>query len=365
MERQDLNFAVREVDPRAILLDPQNPRLTAEERGSSQDELRKTLLTRFKLDELRDSIVASGWVNLDPIICSEDGQQLAVREGNRRVAAVQLLLNPDLAPPKKREEWSSASARLSEKTRQTLEKISVRVYDKPDAPELEAYIGFRHVSGVLEWPAQEKARFIVEMVDRHGWTFADIAQRVGSYPKHVERNYVASRIIDQARENGVGGADHIQIGVLLRALQAGGISEFLGVQYTNDPSTAKYPIPQEKMDDFAFFVWSTFGSDEHEPILPESRQLTKWAKILQSDDAVRYLKTARQPSFERAWIRSGGQQSNVVEILNAVADNLEDAIPLLPDFRGDDEVVGALDRCARRLSQALRDFPDLLAILCP
>lgn len=364
MSEQDLAYDLRDVEPRTILLDPQNPRLTPEERGSTQDELRTVLLTRFKLEELRDSIVASGWVNLDPIICFEDRKQLVVREGNRRVAAVQLLLDPDLAPPKKRDDWAAAAAKLPDDTRRALEKIWVRVYDDPDAPELEAYIGFRHVSGVLEWPAQEKARFIVEMVDRHGWSFTDIAKRVGSYPKHVERNYIASRIIEQARENGIEGADHIQIGVLLRALQAGGISEFLGVEYSGDPSKAKYPIPDDKLDDLSFFVTSTFGSDKQEPILPESRQLTKWAKILQSEEAIRYLKTARQPSFDRAWIKSGGQQSTLADVLNAAADNLEDAIPLLPDFRDDDEIVEALERCARRLSQALRDFPQLRDSIC-
>jgi hypothetical protein len=189
MSAEGSHYKDRPVDPRTVLLDSENPRLKPQERGVSQQDLRTTLLARFKLDELRDSILASGWVNLDPIICFENGShELVVREGNRRIAAAQLLLSPDLAPPKRREEWTAASSKLSEGARKALESVLVRVYDQADSPELEAYIGFRHVSGVLEWPAQEKARFIVDMVDRHGWTFTDLANRVGSYPKQVERN---------------------------------------------------------------------------------------------------------------------------------------------------------------------------------
>jgi hypothetical protein len=141
--------------------------------------------------------------------------------------------------------------------------------------------------------------------------------------------------------------------VLLRALQAGGISEFLGIEYTGDPAKAKCPVPSEKMEAFEFFVRTTFGTDERPPIV-----------ILQSQESVRYLKTARKPSFDRAWIKSGGQQSNVSDVLNAAADNIEDAIPLLPDFKDDQEIIEALRRCARRLSQALRDFRELLDLVC-
>src|SRR4026208_207093 len=97
-------FEAIDIEPTALKLDPENPRLMPSERGGTQDELRRVLLSRFKLEELGESIVAAGFVNLDPIICYRDGDEIVVREGNRRVAALQLLLQPDLAPSKYRDE---------------------------------------------------------------------------------------------------------------------------------------------------------------------------------------------------------------------------------------------------------------------
>jgi hypothetical protein len=357
-------YELREVSPLEILLDPNNPRLEPEERGLSQEGIREVLCRRFKLDDLGQSIVASGFTDIDPIIAYPEGDNLVVREGNRRVGALQLLLNPELAPPSRRTKWRELAHELAPETKKAVQRIVVRVYENPESAEIDSYIGFRHVSGVLEWPAAEKARFIVDMVDRNVWSYEEIAKRIGSYPKHVERHYIASSLISQAKALGVPGAERIQIGVLLRALQAGGVADYLGIAYPGDPAESRSPIPEGKRDELDFFVWATFGSDEHEPILPESRMLTKWGQILQSEDAVAYLKNAAHPSFERAWFRSGGEVASLTESIEAAADNLEDSIPLVPDHLEDEEVIEAVTRCARRLRQILRDFPEILEEFC-
>jgi len=219
------------------------------------------------------------------------------------------------------------------------------------------------VSGVLEWPAEEKARFIVEMVDRHRWTYDEIAERIGSYAKHVERHYIASRVIQQAQTLKIEGADRITFGVLLRALQAKGIPEFLGIKFPGSAKKSRTPVPDNRRANLDFFVATTFGTETKVPVLPESRDLTKWGRILSSRDAVAYLRNATHPKFERAWLKSGGKQQSVAEMLEAAADNLEDAIPLLPDLKKDTKISESLERCARRLLQAARDFPKIKRIL--
>src|SRR6266480_8148412 len=91
-------FSREEAKPLDIKLDPDNPRLSPEERGKTEPELLAIMIRRFKIEELGISIVASGFTNLDPILCYRSGRDLVVREGNRRVAALKLLLNPTLAP---------------------------------------------------------------------------------------------------------------------------------------------------------------------------------------------------------------------------------------------------------------------------
>jgi hypothetical protein len=202
------------------------------------------------------------------------------------------------------------------------------------------------------------------MVDRHGWSYQEIANRLGSYPRHVERHYIASRVVEQARDLDIEGADNIRIGVLLRALQATGISEFLGIEYPADPQLSRTPVPSSKAKDFELFVWSTFGSDERAAVLPESRELTKWGRILTSPQAVAYLRTVDNPRFDRAWLKSGGQKESLIEMLNAAGDYLEDSIALVPDFREVPDVIEAVDRCSRRLHQILRDFDTIREETC-
>lgn len=363
IQRISANFSVREFSPLDLSLDPENPRLNPSERGSAPPELLRIMLRRFKVEELGTSIVASGYTDLDPILAYQAKGETFVREGNRRIAALKLLLKPELAPEKYRQNWRRLSKALSPETKSQISKVRVFVYADANDIAVESYIGFRHVSGVLEWPAEEKARFIVEMVDRHHWTYEEIARRIGSYAKHVERHYIASRIMQQAQIKKIEGWDRITFGVLLRALQARGISEFLGVKFPGNAKKSRAPVPEARTTNFEFFVSATFGTESQAPILPESRDLTKWGRILSSRPAIAYLRNATHPKFERAWLKSGGKQQSVSEMLEAAADNLEDAIPLLPDLKNDAKVQEALERCVRRLLQASRDFPKIKRLM--
>ncbi len=287
------------LSPLNILLDPENPRLSPDEQGGTQPQLLAILLKRFKLVELGRSIASSGFIPFDPLVGLQDGKKVTVLEGNRRVAALQLLLDPKLAPEKEQATWRDLAESVGTK-KNSLEKVAIHTYSNRDDVDLSAYIGFRHVTSVLKWPALEKAAYIARLIENQGWSYQKIAERIGSYSKHIERHYVAYRLVRQAEDSEVAGYESIQnsFGVLLRALQAGGVSEFLGVIYPGDPQQSKKPVSPVKMEEFENFVRWTFGTDVDEPVLHDSRQLTKWAKILQSPAAYRYLKNTRVPSFE-------------------------------------------------------------------
>src|SRR5437588_5813091 len=103
--------------PLSILLDPHNPRLSQAEEGQSQPSLLQTMLTRFKLEELAESIVATGYVPFDPLIAFRDGSDIYILEGNRRIAALKLLLDPSLAPDKSRARWQQLNGGLTAERR--------------------------------------------------------------------------------------------------------------------------------------------------------------------------------------------------------------------------------------------------------
>src|SRR5438067_11467451 len=95
-----------------INLDAYNPRLAANEEGRSQPELLRIMAERFKLEELADSIIASGYRPFDPLIGATEEGRVVVLEGNRRIAAIKLLLNPEGAPISLRSRWRELRRRV-------------------------------------------------------------------------------------------------------------------------------------------------------------------------------------------------------------------------------------------------------------
>jgi ParB/Sulfiredoxin domain len=349
------------LNPIDLQFDPQNPRLSSEEEGSSQDRLLRIMLDRFKIEELAESIVAAGFVEFDPMIGWENKGSVVILEGNRRLAALKLLLKPDLAPESYRPAWRDLSQRVPSPNRAALKSIRVIVYKDREAAGLTSYIGFRHVTGVLQWPALEKASFIARCLEKGTWDYVQLARRLGSYPKHVERHYVAHQLVVQATDEGIDTTElkAKSFGVLMRALQSEGVTKYLGIAYPGDPRKSRRPISESNLDNLRNFIEWTFGTSEKAPVVRDSRQLTRWGRILQSAEALSYLKRTSQPDLERAYFRSGGQAESLSESLGIAADRLEESVPLVPEHTNDSDVKAEVRRCTSFLIQILSHFPDI------
>jgi hypothetical protein len=356
----ETGFTVLEVNPLDLELDPDNPRLTLDEEGRSQAELLRIMVERFKIEELAESIVSSGFQAFDPMIAWAHNGAVTILEGNRRLAALQLLLDPGRAPVR-REQWRALAERLEPGVRSEIQSLEVKAYQDRADVEVSTYVGFRHVTGVLKWPALEKAKFIAQLAEEHGWDYPQIASRLGSYPRHIERHYVAYHIVRQARDEGIPGFGNIEnsFGVLLRALQASGVADFLNVIFPGDPALSRSPVPPDRLDNLSDFVRWTFGTSEEARILPDSRRLTDWGLILQSPEAVSYLRRTSNPSFDRAFFRSGGQAQSLADSLFTAADRLEESVPLVSAHADDEEIKRAIEQVSRFLVQILRYFPDV------
>jgi len=348
------------LNPLSIELDPYNPRLSAEEEGSSQAQLIKIMIERFKIEELAASIIESGYLPFDPLVGYRDNDSVVVREGNRRIAVLKLLLEPSLAPARSQSRWRELSEALSDEDRAQIQGVDIQVYDDRNNIDLSTYLGFRHVTGPLKWPALEKAGFIAELVQQ-GWDYRRIGNRIGSYARHVERHYVAFQVVQQATALEIPGADIMsqRFGVLLRALQTPGIRNFLGMEYPDDPEQSREPVPPEREQEFQEFVRWTFGSDGLGPVVTDSRQLSDWGNILESAEAVAYLRRSSRPTFERAWFKSGGQARSIVDSLFLAADHLQEVVPLVSELTDNEDVKAGFRECARFFRQVLAYFPQI------
>ena len=98
-EAQDVGLGGYERIPVEDLhFDSQNPRLVEYFEGEkpTQEVLLQVLWEQMAVDEIAMSIAASGYFAYEPVFVSEEKGRLVVIEGNRRLAAVKLLLDSDL-----------------------------------------------------------------------------------------------------------------------------------------------------------------------------------------------------------------------------------------------------------------------------
>ena len=83
--------------PSELYLDPANPRLADEEFSfNNQEKILRWLWRNKSVNELVDSILANGFWEHEELFAAEEDGRLVVVEGNRRLAAVKILSDPDL-----------------------------------------------------------------------------------------------------------------------------------------------------------------------------------------------------------------------------------------------------------------------------
>ena len=315
------------ISPLKVLLDPKNPRLGMQSKRATQPVLREALLTKFKIEQLAEAIVASGYNPIDPILgIKGPDDSVIVAEGNRRIAALQLLLKPSLAPKKRTSTWTSLSERVSSQTRTQIESVDIRIFPSREDPALAAYIGNRHVTGPLRWPSLEKAGYIDFLV-RQGLSYEEIGEQLSSTGKKIEQLFVAYRVALQiAALKAHGPTNERRFGVLVRALVSPNIRDFLGIKYSGIPGTPSKPVARTHIPQLKEFARWAIGTKDAKPeLLPESRSLTKFGKLLSSPQALAYIRTSAKPNFHEALARSGDHSEGPIELLAEAAELVDRA----------------------------------------
>lgn len=351
-----------------LFLDPMNPRLGRFNTGPDVNQERVLELMRdWTLDELAVSFLESRYWPQEAMICVREAlysdEKLVVVEGNRRLAAIRYLRDAFDGRPLTRK-WQA----LIEGFHRPDELFQRIPYILADAREdVDAFLGFRHVTGIKEWKPAEKAEYIAKLIDERGMSYEDVMRAIGSKTDPVRRNYIAFRMLKQLEELDEEdiSVPHVEdrFSILYLSLREPGIQEFLGVDVRAKPAEAARPVPDEKSGNLANFVRWLFGTDKQDPLFTDSRNVTKFGKLLESPAAVEYLETTDRPSFELAIQKAGAEEPELVELVKAATDNVEQALSRVHLYRDSVDLQKAVDRFGRSATELLRKFPALFAEL--
>ncbi|HMO14907.1 MAG TPA: hypothetical protein PKD64_17230 [Pirellulaceae bacterium] len=346
-----------------LMLDPMNPRLgrLSTEKRLDQDAI-LDLMKNWTLDELAVSFIESGyWPQEAVIVVSEKHYGKisdVVVEGNRRLAALKLLHLAWRGEPIS-SKWEEIAKSASPKRRKELEEIAV--IRKENRKEVKAYLGFRHVTGIAEWNPGEKAEFIASLID-DGLSYDEVRKQIGSKTPTVRQNYIAYRVLLQMEDIG----DEVDLervekrfSVLYLSLRTSGVQNYLNIDIKAEPDAAKRPIPQRHLKNLAKFALWLFGKGEQGPIVPESREVDEFGRILESASAVAYLERTERPSFEVARRMAGVAESEIGEHLERAADEIEEALKAVHQHKKSKRVLAAVQRVGLDAMQLLEVFPNI------
>ena len=144
------------MDQSGLHFDAKNPRMAdrLQDLGKkvTQQEIRLLLWREFAVDEIALSIAANGYFPHEPLFVTHEDGMAVVIEGNRRLAAVRILLDPAL----RSEVGADSLPKISKAAQRNLQRLPVIECGRADVWQ---YIGFKHVNGPQAWQSYAKAQY--------------------------------------------------------------------------------------------------------------------------------------------------------------------------------------------------------------
>lgn len=348
-------------------LDSKNPRLGRQivEQNLGQPAL-LNLMESWRLDELALSFLENGqfWTQ-EALICVREKvkgkQSLVVVEGNRRLAALRRLRDAFKGNPFDHH-WADM-VRGKTPPANLFSKVPYLLAD--DRHSVRAFLGFRHVTGIEEWRPAEKAEFIAEMVDS-GMDYDTVRRKIGSRTDVVRQNYIAYRMLLQIENLKAVPQENFEerFSVMYLSLRTRGVRQYLDIEITAPPNKAKRPVPKEHLDALRNFALWLFGDDKREPLFTDSRQVDRFGKVLESKHALEYLEESDSPNFEAAFRISGGDESEIIHLVEEAAVNLELALGRAHHYKRSKALKKAAQVLGANTKRLLEIFPGLREELC-
>jgi len=339
-----------------LLLDDENFRLPPQLRGASQDELLRHFAGQYDLEEIAYSMIRKGYFEEEPLltISVPESEFRIVVEGNRRLATLKLLTDEDV----RRLVGGSLWLELAEEVRQTgveLAEVPTRNYATRD--ELLEYLGFRHVSGLMPWTPEAKARYVHALIVDHNYSFEDAARSIGSRSDAIRRQFIAYRALMQAKAaNRDVSAAEGRFGVFYRALQNRSIRAFLGLSGWTDatPETLQ-PLGEDGPRNLEELSGWLFGPGR---VVRDSRQIDDLGKVVADAAATSMLREHSDITLSLQELPPD-REAVFVAIRTAFRE-LARANGLAFEFAGDEQLqaeVARLEPLLDQLREALTGSP--------
>jgi hypothetical protein len=276
-----------------LFLDNANPRLA--ELNLSIREQDRILLWLWKnkaVSELVDSMLAGGYWRHEELFVSKEGGKLVVIEGNRRLAAVKLLMEPETrARLNIKADWNPSSEVI-----ESLRELPIIIRPRAD---IWGYVGFKHLNGPQPWDSIAKAQYIHRVHTNFHIPLEQIANTLGDRNDTVVRMYRGYLVLKQSMDEGLFDPENrmkpkFAFSHLWTALTYKSVQEFLGV--TQDQLLKGQLVPKKNRQKLSELMLWLYGNklDEIEPkVRSQNPHLREMAEVLESARGLQFLRSGQ------------------------------------------------------------------------
>lgn len=298
------NYRFQKIDIFQLKLDENNPRIpkSLRESNPTEQQLIEYMLLDASLIELMLAIGQNGYFPGEQLLVVLDttDNKYRVIEGNRRLSAVKLLHNPELATVQKL------------KIQQVIQETTERPTDIPclifdNEQEIHKYLGFKHITGIKEWRLLEKARYLYGLKKT---LFAgkniiqasrEIAKMIGSRMDYVKRiliGYDVYLLIEDENFYKIRDLDDttFYFNYIMDSLNKDNIRKFIGIDFDNEQPIVD--ISQENLKKWTHWLFEK-NDQNRTRLIGDSSNLSDLNAILGNKAALEAFDT-KGYTLERA-----------------------------------------------------------------
>ena len=314
--------------------DPENPRLPSRLTNAPEQDVLEYLLLECNLIELMLSIGEQDFFVGEPIlVVPRKVGGYTVVEGNRRLGALKLL-QPKTAvsvmPTQVNQARNGANHKPTE----------IPVLEFSERIEILTYLGYRHITGIKEWDALAKARYLRQLrfrydLNNHDDAHKRLAREIGSKAAQVGKLLTGLVLLERARDSGLLhelklSEDDIPFSLLTTGIGYENICQFIGLVNSNDVEAKNIKENEFK----EFITWVFAKSAGSSTVLGESRNFDKLARVVANSQALSELR--RGVPLENADLYTSGPLEAVRKLMQEAEQRITSAQAALSYAEGFD-----------------------------
>ena len=306
-----------------LTFDRNNPRIQTSDLSQilSEADMAVFLYQSQAVRELVTSMAPEGYFPQEPMTVTREHDSNIVLDGNRRLAAIRVLTDPEIASRVQAPPFTPSPQAL-----ETLERIPVFVTDRMSnwRHPLKA-----HTHGPIRWMLHTRAKHIHHLHDEQHLSHQQLADQTGYSRQHVAQLYQDAEVARQAEQTlscdpAARTVTIMTFSLLHQALSMENILSFIGLPH--QPSLRSNPVPGDHLAQLKDLVVWLYGNDaEDQPsIIQESeRDLQKLNEILADLPSLQELRKTR--NLFRTYEKLNTPPPSLHEALNTAQQALQEA----------------------------------------